>query len=233
MYTIFHAKGNSKIWLHTRVPRDARLVMYGSCANKRCCTLEVVSRHSGRFASANLGLVAHLASRERAILQIFRLGWTLIKQVLPVAPSNRHVRLRYWRARVLALSSPPHLARSLPSPLFILALYPPSLPRAYLDARLKIDPVTAIGDILKSRAAERREPSRANGQETNGRIQRLRERASGAISAGGASSKGISSARFFRCRSTCSSSSARPPSRLGRYSPNILLERSREERKSF
>lgn len=93
----------------------------------------------------------------------------LIKQVSPVGPSNRCTITLLTAASLLSLRlsvlarHPLFLSSSLP--LFILALYPPSLPRAYLGARLKIDPVTAIGDILKSlsgRAARARASERAS-----------------------------------------------------------------------
>ena len=78
-----------------------------------------------------------------------------------VAPSN-HRRITLLTQCEFAFSSPfPTPVSSLfflsPFlPLFIPVLYPPSLPRAYLDARLKIDPVTASGDILKAeRSSER------------------------------------------------------------------------------
>lgn len=85
----------------------------------------------------------------------------LIKQVLHIAPSNRRA-ITLLTPQVCSrlspsslLARPPSFSFSLPPSPFILALYPPSFPRAYLDARLKIDSITAIGDILKSRVAER------------------------------------------------------------------------------
>lgn len=110
--------------------------------------------------------------------------------------------------------------------LFILALYPPSLPRAYLDARLKIDPVTAIGDILKSRAAEwGRASERASEWPRNERriSPSVNERMSAQSRLVAPPRNGVSSAWFFRCRSTCSTSS-HPPSRLGRYVPEVFFQ---------
>lgn len=136
----------------------------------------------------------------------------LIKQVSPVGPSNRCTITLLTAASLLSLRLSV-LARHLlflssSLPLFILALYPPSLPRAYRGARLKIDPVTAIGDILKSlsgRAARARASGRASERTAEKRTGELAPLRTGDLSAGGASSK-----RHFVFR-PLDSSAADPP----------------------
>lgn len=210
--------------------RNKQLVIWITCQQT---VLHTAASGVQLHARGAICIVAHLVARLVARDLPFKFSVErrsiLIKQVLHIAPSNRHT-ITLLTPRVCSRLSPstppsvpPSSSFSLPPSPFILALYPPSLPRAYLDARLKIDPITAIGDILKSRVAELRArgraSERANGRETNGRISAsVSERA---ISAGGASSKRrFRPHRFFRYRSTCFPSS-RPPSRLGRYAPEF------------